>query len=688
MNSNMVICLELERDCVKQQKFNVTQFYCERVMSFPQRPNFPSRAVITGGMPYGNKELHFGHIGGVFIHADVWARFLRDRIGSENVIFVSGTDCYGSPIVVYHQKMVDDGDFDGTLEEFVIKNHEAQKDTLGRYLVSPNLFSASGLGRAAEIHAEMSAYFFNTLVEHGHISQRETLQFYDTQEDTFLNGRQVVGRCPIQGCSSERGYADECSLGHQYREEDLIAPKSILSGTTPELRPVVNWYLSLPSFHPQLKKWVDTIKQDRTTRRFYFTTLEEFLEDPVVHVLKKFEEELQDSRPSMASHQMEEGNKKSYVLRFATLSERDAACILLAEKGVQFRTGKTLVPFRLSGNIEWGIPVPSKDGVSGLTFWVWPESLWAPISFCATYLESIGKDKESWRDWWCSDDAKVYQFIGEDNIYFYGLAEMGLFLGMQGKEAVYPPPNDAFQLPNILVNRHLLFLDSKASSSGKVRPPMANDLLELYTPEQLRAHFISLGLGHKNISFKPKSLNPKADERAPDPVLKEGKLLTNVFNRVIRSCFYTIQTHREGRIPVVPISEDILASAKRSILDYERAMHGHQFHVAFNIADKYIRSFSKYWARESKANNPQENPEGFDQFLANAFHMLRVSTVLMHPMVPQGTEKILAQLNLPESFWSWEHIFETLYFFMEDPQTHKPVELPPKTDFFRALHYA
>ena len=108
MNSNMGICLELERDCVKQQKFNVTQFYCERVMSFPQRPNFPSRAVITGGMPYGNKELHFGHIGGVFIHADVWARFLRDRIGSENVIFVSGTDCYGSPIVVYHQKMVND----------------------------------------------------------------------------------------------------------------------------------------------------------------------------------------------------------------------------------------------------------------------------------------------------------------------------------------------------------------------------------------------------------------------------------------------------------------------------------------------------------------------------------------------------------------------------------------------------
>ncbi len=68
-----------------------------------ERPVFPKRAVITAGMPYGNKELHFGHIGGVFIHADVFARFLRDRIGEDNVIFVSGTDCYGSPILEsYH----------------------------------------------------------------------------------------------------------------------------------------------------------------------------------------------------------------------------------------------------------------------------------------------------------------------------------------------------------------------------------------------------------------------------------------------------------------------------------------------------------------------------------------------------------------------------------------------------------
>ena len=71
-----------------------------------ERPEFTKRAVITGGMPYGNKTLHFGHVGGMYVHADVYARFLRDRIGKVNVIFVSGTDCYGSPIAEGYRKKV------------------------------------------------------------------------------------------------------------------------------------------------------------------------------------------------------------------------------------------------------------------------------------------------------------------------------------------------------------------------------------------------------------------------------------------------------------------------------------------------------------------------------------------------------------------------------------------------------
>jgi methionyl-tRNA synthetase len=98
-----------------------------------ERPAFPKRAVVTAGMPYGNKELHLGHIGGLFIHADTYARFLRDRLGEENVIFVSGTDCYGSPAFESHRQLAAAGAFDGTVAAFVEKNHLRQKEALEAY---------------------------------------------------------------------------------------------------------------------------------------------------------------------------------------------------------------------------------------------------------------------------------------------------------------------------------------------------------------------------------------------------------------------------------------------------------------------------------------------------------------------------------------------------------------------------
>ena len=90
-------------------------------------PTFPKRAIITAGMPYGNKNLHFGHVGGMFIHADIFARFLRDRIGKENVIFLSGTDCYGSPIMESYRKLQEEG-YKGTIEDYVHGNHKKQKE--------------------------------------------------------------------------------------------------------------------------------------------------------------------------------------------------------------------------------------------------------------------------------------------------------------------------------------------------------------------------------------------------------------------------------------------------------------------------------------------------------------------------------------------------------------------------------
>ncbi len=648
-----------------------------------ERPKFPKRAVITAGMPYGNKELHLGHIGGVFVHADAFARFLRDRIGKDNVIFVSGTDCYGSPISENYRQLVEKGEFKGTIEEYVQHYHKLQKEVLDKYNISLNLFGASGLGRAKEIHREMSLDFIETLYKHNHLKKLTTSQFYDTEYDVLLNGRQVVGRCPIAGCSSDKGYADECSLGHQYMPSDLIDPKSTLSGKKPAMVDVTNWYFNLDEFHDLLGQWVEQLSEIDGYRNFVIKSIQEFLEPPVIYIKKDQLDALEEIKDKLPPYEFkDENNKSSALMVFDTLELREKTCAILSDHSIRFRTGKTLVPFRLTGNIEWGVPAPNLEGLDNLTVWVWPESLWAPMSFTKTYLEQADENNDAWKQYWCSKEAKVFQFIGEDNVYFYGPVEMAMFMGQQGEHpSAYPEEGD-LQLPLLIVNNHLLFLDKKASSSGKIKPPTAEDLLNYYTPEQLRSHFLGLGLGIRSVGFQPKPLNPKATERDADPVLKEGNLLSNVFNRAVRSCFYTVQKYCNGRIPVRAISEDVLNEARDTVLEYELLMSKFEFHQVMNLMDVYIRNINKYWSKNIRIADTEDDSELRAQVLSDTFHMVKTAAELMHPIAPEGTEMILEYLNLDESFWSWDNIFKTLYDLMPDPENHDLKFLEPRVDFF------
>ena len=234
--------------------------------SMNDRPSWPRRAIVTAGEPYGNKGLHFGHVGGVFVPADFFARFLRDRLGRENVIFTSGTDCYGSPIMESYRKLKENEGYDKSIGEYVESNHSRQAATLNNYNISCDIYGGSGLEPAAQIHNEVTAEIIKRLHEQGKLTKMSTKQFFDAKAGTFLNGRQVIGRCPIQGCKSEKAYADECDLGHQFEPEELIAPKSQLTGEVPELRPVDNLYFDLPAYLDFMKTYTAKLAQNPQVR--------------------------------------------------------------------------------------------------------------------------------------------------------------------------------------------------------------------------------------------------------------------------------------------------------------------------------------------------------------------------------------------------------------------------------------
>ncbi|QUI22913.1 class I tRNA ligase family protein [Vallitalea pronyensis] len=650
-----------------------------------KRPEFPKRAVVTAGMPYGNKELHFGHVGGLFVHADTYARFLRDRIGKDNVIFVSGTDCYGSPIAANYRQLVEEGKITGSLEDYVRKNYEKQKEVLDKYDMNLNLYAASGLDRAGEIHKEVSEKIFNTLYEHDYLVKMSTPQFYDPDFKVLLNGRQVVGKCPIDGCQSDKAYADECALGHMYMPNELIDPKSVLSGKKPELRDVTNWYYKLEDYTEALKGQMDYLKQHSTARKYLIKTIEEFLKQPIIYVKRKqLEDGVASLQAKLPKHTIiDEPKKPSITFIFDNLNDRDKAREVLDSMGLHFRTGKTLVPFRLSGNIDWGIKVPEKEGLDDLTFWVWPESLWAPISFTKTYLESIGEDKDEWKNWWLSEESKVYQFIGEDNIYFYGIAEMAMGLSLLGIDSKDQVDWEHVNLPHLVPNNHVLFMDKKASSSSDIKPPMAEELLDHYTAEQLRMHFLSLGLAKKSVSFMPQVYMPEEERQGPDTVLKDGNLLTNVFNRLVRSCFYTAQKYFDTKIPHGEVSEEILHLSKDAVLNYEMHMYRHDFHRIVYVLDSYIRKLNKYWVNHMKKADTDENNDLRKQVLVDAFYGVKSALTLIHPIAPTSCEMVRDYLQVSENIWNWDYIFEPISALMDDVATHELKYLEPRIDFFK-----
>ena len=638
------------------------------------RPTVPKRAVVTGGMPYGNKELHFAHFGGYMVHADTFARFLRDRIGAENVVFVSGTDCYGSPAVESYRKLKAEGkiNFD-TIEQFVEHNHNVQKQTYLNFEIEHNLFGASALEPAKSVHEEMSHYFINTLYKNGTVSLMGSMQFYDEEHKCLLNGRQVIGKCPIENCQSEKGYADECDLGHQYLPIELIDPISTLSGKKPKLVEVNNWYFNLQNYIPTLQEWSNSIAKDKATRSFMIKEINEFFKAPEIYIKKDQLDKFNELANLLPPFKDITPNPKapSNTFVFEKLTDREKATAILAENGVKFRTGKTLVPFRLTGDIDWGVSCPEIDGIKGQTFYVWPESLWAPISFTKTYLMSKGYNSEEWRKFWASEESQVYQFIGEDNLYFYGPAQQALFGAM----------NQNLIKTNIIPSKHVLFLNKKASSSGSFKPPMANDMLNHYTAEQLRMHFLGMNLGNNNVSFMPKAFNPDAKADEVDVVLKEGNLLTNVYNRVLRTLFYTTQTHFNGVVPVGSINPEITAELKNHILNYERFMAERKFHQVINVVDVLVRNINKYWVKE--VNEALENKEKLANLIATTLEQIRVANILLHPIAPKGTENVADYLGFKDGWNNWDYIFENVYTLFPDKNNHKLKTLKEKEDFFK-----
>lgn len=201
------------------------------------------RNLITTALPYANGPVHIGHLAGVYVPADIYVRYLRQK--GEEVVFIGGSDEHGVPITLKARK-------EGVSpQDIVDRYHKIIRDSFREFGISFDIYSRT----SSETHHELSSAFFKKLYEEGKFVEKTSMQFYDEKAGQFLADRYIVGKCPH--CGNERAYGDQCeACGTSLNATDLIRPVSTITGNEPTLRETRHWYLPLNRYEEWLKEWI------------------------------------------------------------------------------------------------------------------------------------------------------------------------------------------------------------------------------------------------------------------------------------------------------------------------------------------------------------------------------------------------------------------------------------------------
>ena len=201
------------------------------------------RTLITTALPYANGPVHIGHLAGVYVPADIYARYLR--LNGRDVLLIGGSDEHGVPITI---KAKAEG---VTPQDIVDRYHKIIKDSFEELGISFDVYGRT----TSEIHKETASEFFRRLYDNGQFIERTSMQLYDAKANQFLADRYVTGECPH--CHNPRAYGDQCeACGTSLAATDLINPVSAITGNVPVLKETKHWYLPLDQWEPALREWI------------------------------------------------------------------------------------------------------------------------------------------------------------------------------------------------------------------------------------------------------------------------------------------------------------------------------------------------------------------------------------------------------------------------------------------------
>ena len=306
------------------------------------------RYTVTSALLYANGPIHIGHIAGAYLPADIYVRYLKGK--GHDVAFICGSDEHGAAITLQAKK-------EGISPQKIIdKYHSINKKTFADFGIDFSIYHRT----SEKLHHDTAQDFFKTLEKKNVFTKKTTEQFYDDKNKQFLADRYISGECPK--CGGAGAYGDQCEkCGSTLSPEELINPKSTLSGNTPIKKETCHWYLPMQNHEKWLKEWIE-----------------------------KGELDGKNHHDSKAWKSQVLGQCKSWI-----------------DGGLQERA--------MTRDLDWGVKVPLKD-TEGKVLYVWLD---APIGYISATKQWAADNGKNWEDYWKKEDTELVHFIGKDNIVFH-----------------------------------------------------------------------------------------------------------------------------------------------------------------------------------------------------------------------------------------------------------------------------
>lgn len=595
----------------------------------------PKKAVVTAGMPYANGPVHIGHLAGAHVPADIFSRWLGLLIGRENVLFVCGTDDHGSNSEVAANKQ------GISTAEFIDQVHASQHETMKRYSINLDCYSGTSRPENYETHKEYCQEILRKLYKNNFLEKKSSEQWFDPKAEMFLPDRFVIGTCPK--CGDPKAYSDECdACGAQYDPKELIDPKSTVSDATPELKKTDHWYLDMWKPTDQMIEFLESKK--KTWRK---PILSEALGQVLPSVIfpNTMEEIFKSIRDQLPTHKSRYAPGKMVVVQFENLSDLEKGQEALKDAGVEAELQDGWAHRSITRDVKWGIPVPDDidSTMQGKTFYVWPESLVAPISFTKVALKNHGKDPKQWEDYWLDPDAQVYQFLGIDNVFFYVIMQAAMWIGSQEQTNRLPIKGE-LQLTDIF-SSYLLQVNGEKMSKSRGNFLTADELLEThgYTADQIRYFLAILSLSEKASNFDIE-------------VLKErNKFLAGPLNAAFEKPISACHSKFNGKIPKGELIGKTEKETLKIVQTYCNFMSRAEYPKALFAVENYARVINGLF-NQFKPHDDRKPIEERINALYSSFYILRNLVIMLHPFAPETIDKLRVSLDLPESIYSIDNL--------------------------------